>query len=80
MSPPCVGGRAGGALAKTHVDSQRREPPLGSGGRPLPRRCAPGHRQLSTGVAESPAGRGASKPKRGPGRVTPVCALPPVGG
>lgn len=43
MSPPCVGGRAGGALAKNLVDSQRRAPSLGSGGHPLPRRCAPGH-------------------------------------
>lgn len=46
MSPPCVGGRAGGALAKTHVDSQRRAPRLGSGGHPLPGRCSPGHRRL----------------------------------
>lgn len=46
VSPPCVGGRAGGALAKNHVDSQRRAPRLGSGGHPLPQRCAPGHRRL----------------------------------
>lgn len=46
MSPPCVGGRAGGALAKTHVDSQRRAPRLGSGGHPLPGRCSTGHRRL----------------------------------
>lgn len=46
VSPPCVGGRAGGALAKTHVDSQRRAPLLGSGGHRHPRQCAPGHPRL----------------------------------
>lgn len=75
VSPPCVGGRAGGALAKTHADSQPRAPRLGSGGHPPPRRCVPG-----SPAACPPALQSLRRGARGPGRVTPVCALPPVRG
>lgn len=60
---------------KTHADSQPRALRLGSGGHPPPRRCVPG-----SPAACPPALQSLRRGARGPGRVTPVCALPPVRG
>lgn len=80
VSPPCVGGRAGGALAK----NPRRQPAASAASRvgrsPAPTTvCSRVTGGLSTGVAESPAGRAGSwqshasmRPPSSPWLVLPV--------